>query len=143
MIYNYRRSSDSDSTPRLSPKIEAITKTIVDFRIKRVPCVGPVRNADRKCKAKPNFAAYGQNLGEYTAMQIASGRVRRKNRTYRRMTVFLHFYLSLLKPKLPSTYSHSTPLECERLNTRFSIDIPPLRGEESIALRMKIKNLIG
>ena len=28
---------------------------------------GAVRNADRKCKAKTNFAACGQNLGEYTA----------------------------------------------------------------------------
>ena len=28
---------------------------------------GAVRNADRKCKTKTNFAAYGQNLGEYTA----------------------------------------------------------------------------
>ena len=45
---------------------------------------GAVRNADRKCKAKTNFAAYGKpNLGEYTAMHFASGRVRRKNRTYR------------------------------------------------------------
>ena len=33
MIYDCRRASDSDSTPRLSPKIEEITKTIVDFRI--------------------------------------------------------------------------------------------------------------
>ena len=33
MIYDCRRISDSDSTLRLSPKIEAITKTIVDFRI--------------------------------------------------------------------------------------------------------------
>ena len=28
---------------------------------------GSVGNADRKCKAKTNFAACGQNLGEYTA----------------------------------------------------------------------------
>ena len=28
---------------------------------------GSVRNADRKCKAKTNFAACGQNLGAYTA----------------------------------------------------------------------------
>ena len=28
---------------------------------------GSVRNADRKCKAKTNFAACGQNLGVYTA----------------------------------------------------------------------------
>ena len=29
---------------------------------------GSVRNADRKCKAKTNFAACGKpNLGEYTA----------------------------------------------------------------------------
>ena len=52
--------------------------------------LGSVGNADRKCKAKTNFAACGQNLGEYTAMHFASGvfagvflRVRRKNRTYR------------------------------------------------------------
>ena len=29
--------------------------------------VESVRNADRKCKAKTNFAACGQNLGVYTA----------------------------------------------------------------------------
>ena len=29
--------------------------------------IDEVRNADRKCKAKTNFAAYGQNLGEYAA----------------------------------------------------------------------------
>ena len=28
---------------------------------------GSVGNADRKCKAKTNFAAYGQNLGVYAA----------------------------------------------------------------------------
>ena len=44
---------------------------------------GAVRDADRKCKAKTNFAACGQNLGVYAAMHFASGRVRRKNCTYR------------------------------------------------------------
>ena len=51
---------------------------------------GAVRNAGRKCKAKTNFAACGQNLGVHTAMHFASGvfagvflQVRRKNRTYR------------------------------------------------------------
>ena len=34
---------------------------------------GAVRNADRKCKAKTNFAACGQNLVEYAAMHFASG----------------------------------------------------------------------
>ena len=33
MIYNCRRISNSDSTPRLPPKIEEITKTMVKYRI--------------------------------------------------------------------------------------------------------------
>ena len=32
MIYNYRRFSDSDFTPRLPPKIEEITKTMVNYK---------------------------------------------------------------------------------------------------------------
>ena len=33
MTYNCRRISDSDSTPRLPPKIEEIAKTMVKYRI--------------------------------------------------------------------------------------------------------------
>ena len=31
----------------------------------------------------------------------------------------------------PRYYRHSTPLECDSLNAPFSIEIAPLRGEES------------
>ena len=40
---------------------------IVDSVITYTLSIGAVRNAGRKCKAKTNFAACGQNLGEYTA----------------------------------------------------------------------------
>ncbi len=40
----------------------------------RHPKTGAVRNADRKCKAKTNFAACGQNLGVYTAKPHLPGK---------------------------------------------------------------------
>ena len=40
-------------------------------------------------------------------------------------------YLTQVVTYLFSLRSNSTPLECDSLNAPFSIDIAPLRGEES------------
>ena len=82
------------SVPKASLHFIVKPTIIVDPIITYTLSIGSVRNA-RRMNQRYEGSPGGIPRSVYTAMHVASGRVRRKNRTYRGLEVCIYFWNSL------------------------------------------------